>query len=73
MYYVVLSFYSGPIIIPIIGEKTGLEGLRVLSKMVVVVFQSLSQCLTVCHPMDCGMPGFPVPHYLLEFAQVHVH
>ena len=41
--------------------------------MVVVVFQSLSQCLTVCHPMDCGMPGFPVPHYLLEFAQVHVH
>ena len=24
-------------------------------------------------PMDCSMPGFPVPHHLQEFAQVHVH
>ena len=23
--------------------------------------------------MDCSLPGFPVPHHLLEFAQVHVH
>ena len=23
--------------------------------------------------MDCSMPGFPVIHYLLEFAQTHVH
>ena len=23
--------------------------------------------------MDCSLPGFPVPHDLLEFAQVHVH
>ena len=23
--------------------------------------------------MDCSMPGFPVPHHLPEFAQVHVH
>ena len=23
--------------------------------------------------MDCNMPGFPVLHYLLEFAQNHVH
>ena len=23
--------------------------------------------------MDCNMPGLSVPHYLLEFAQVHVH
>ena len=23
--------------------------------------------------MDCIMPGFPVLHYLLEFAQTHVH
>ena len=22
-------------------------------------------------PMDCSTPGFPVPHYLLEFSQVH--
>ena len=23
--------------------------------------------------MDCSTPGFPVHHYLLEFAQTHVH
>ena len=30
-------------------------------------------CLTLCDPMDCSTPGFPVLHYLLEFAQIHVH
>ena len=24
-----------------------------------------------CHPMDCSTTGFPVLHYLLEFAQTH--
>ena len=23
--------------------------------------------------MDCSMPGFPVFHYLPEFAEIHVH
>ena len=30
-------------------------------------------CLTLCHPMDCSTPGFPVHHQLLELAQTHVH
>ena len=30
-------------------------------------------CLTLCDPMDCSMPGFPVHHQLLEFTQTHVH
>ena len=30
-------------------------------------------CLTLCHPMDCSTPGFPVLYYLLEFAQTHIH
>ena len=30
-------------------------------------------CPTLCDPMDCSMPGLPVPHHLLKFAQVHVH
>ena len=30
-------------------------------------------CLTPCNPMDCSTPGFPVLHYLLHFAQTHVH
>ena len=30
-------------------------------------------CLTLCNPMDCSTPGFPVLHYLPELAQIHVH
>ena len=29
-------------------------------------------CLTLCDPMDCSAPGFPVLHYLSEFAQIYV-
>ena len=29
-------------------------------------------CLTLCNPMDCSMPGFPVLHHLPEFGQKHV-
>ena len=28
---------------------------------------------TLCNPMDCNMPGFPVLHYLREFIQTHIH
>ena len=28
-------------------------------------------CPVLCKPMDCSLPGFPVPHHLPEFAQVH--
>ena len=30
-------------------------------------------CQTLCDPMDCSPRGFPVLHYLSEFAQTHVH
>jgi len=30
-------------------------------------------CPTLCDPMDSSTPGFPVLHYLPEFAQIHVH
>ena len=30
-------------------------------------------CLTLCNPMDCSTPDFPVLHYLSELAQTHVH
>ena len=30
-------------------------------------------CLTLCNPMNYSTPGFCVLHYLLEFAQSHVH
>ena len=30
-------------------------------------------CLTLCDPMDCNTPGFPVHHQLLEPNQTHVY
>ena len=30
-------------------------------------------CPTLCHPMDCSTPGFPVHLQLPELAQTHVH
>ena len=37
-------------------------------------FSSVAQsCSTLCDPMDCSMPGFPVHHQLLEPIQTHVH
>ena len=39
-----------------------------------IQFSSVAQsCLTLCDPMDCSTPGFPVLHQLLELAQTHVH
>ena len=40
----------------------------------VIKFSSVAQsCSTLCDPMECSTPGFPVHHHLLEFAQIHVH
>ena len=37
-------------------------------------FNSVIQsCPTLCHPMDCSTPGFPVLHHLLELTETHVH
>ena len=37
-----------------------------------VQFSSVAQsCLTLCDPMDCSTPGFPVHHQQLELAHVH--
>ena len=37
-------------------------------------FSSVIQlCLTLCNPMDCSTPGFPVHYKLLELTQTHVH
>ena len=33
----------------------------------------VAQLSPLCDPMDCSTPGFPVLHYLLDFAHIHVH
>ena len=38
------------------------------------MFSSVAQsCPTLCDPMDCTTPGFPVHHQLPELTQTHVH
>ena len=34
---------------------------------------SFQSCSTLCDPMNCNMPGFPVYHQLPELVQIHVH
>ena len=37
-------------------------------------FSSIAQsCPTLCNPLDCRAPCFPVHHQLLELTQTHVH
>ena len=38
----------------------------------IVIKFSRSVMPTLCDPVDCSMPGFPVHHQLLELAQTHV-
>ena len=37
------------------------------------VVQTVTQCPTLCDPLNCSMPGFPVFHHLPELAQTHVY
>ena len=39
-----------------------------------VQFNSVAQsCPTLCNPVDCSTPGFPVHHQFPEFTQTHVY
>ena len=43
-------------------------------KCIAIQFISVTQsCLTLCDPMDCSTPGFPVHHQLPKLTQTHVH
>ena len=44
------------------------------SELLYVQFSSVAQsCPTLCNPMDCSTPGFPVHHQLLEPTQTHIY
>ena len=38
-----------------------------------ILYIQFSSVMSLCHPMDCSTPGFPVHHQLPELAQAHVH
>ena len=33
----------------------------------------VQSCLILCDPMDCSVPGLPVPHHHPRFAHVHIY
>ena len=53
---------------PIQKEKTG--GTQTL---LFCCCSAAKLCPTLCDPIDCSTPGFPVLHCLPEFAQTHIH
>ena len=44
-----------------------------MSKPLLLLLLFSHSVMTLCEPMGCSMPGFPVLHYLQEFPQIHVH
>ena len=56
------------------GHFPFLVGLSTILGLSSVQFSLVAQsCLTLCDPMDCSTPGFPVLPYLSEFAETNVH
>ena len=52
----------------------GIVSLIFLSDISLLVISSVTQlCPSLCNPVDCSMPGFPVHHQFLELTQTHVH
>ena len=51
------------------SQQTGKQSEKVYKQSCCSVAQSY---VTLCNPVDCSVPGSPVLHYLLEFAQTHV-
>ena len=47
--------------------------LSVIKNALPFLFSSVTQsCLTLCDPMDCNTPSFPVHHQLLKLTQTRV-
>ena len=55
-------------------QRLGMNFIAFFKLKNVVQFGSVTQSRpTLCNPMDCDTPGFPVHYQLLELAQTHVH
>ena len=57
-----------------ISRGAGIQILGILTLNSSCSFSSVAQsCLTLCDPMDCSTPGFPIHHQFLKLAQIHIH
>ena len=57
-----------------LGASAGLHASGIEFPLTSSTVRSVDQsCLTLCDPMDCSTPGFPVHHQLPELPQTRVH
>ena len=57
-----------------LSSFTLIKRLFSFSSLSAIQFSSVAQlCPTLCKPMACSMPGFPVHHQLPGLTQTHVH
>ena len=68
------SKYIEDLVINFVKWHKVLELIIGFSNIEDIQFSSVTQsCLTLCNPMDCLMPGFPVYHQLPELTQTYAH
>ena len=53
--------------------KINLGNFQLLISSNILFLFSCSVMSWLCDPMNCITPDFPILHYLLEFAQTHIH
>ena len=68
-----IKFYSGQIEDFRPGASTSDSSKRLLQTGSGGGSSVTQSCPSLCDPMGCNTPGFPVLHHLLELAQTHVH
>ena len=56
-----------------LSHQGGLQSLYTKAHSVQFSSSVAQSCPTLCDPMNCNMPGFPVHHQLPELTQSHVH
>ena len=62
-----------PLFMGKLSSRKPVPGDKKIEDCCVQSVQSLKLCPTLCDPMDCSMPGFPVHHQLRKLGQTHVH
>ena len=55
------------------SEECSLQQVRRHEISVCASCSITKSCPTLCDPIGCSTPGFPVLHYFLESAHTHVH
>ena len=46
---------------------------QVPNEQVSSISSVIQSCPTLCYPMDCSTPGFPLLYHLPELVQTHIH